>query len=163
MVGQLKGSCQLLESATSSLISHYLRPIVIKYIYSVKDIQPQQLQGFFVDWSNPLSPEMHLELLQNSDEIVLALEEEGNVVVGFITAITDKVVSAYIPLLEVLPLYQGKGIGSELVHRMLERLNRFYMIDLLCDSKLQPFYAKLGMQPVTGMCIRNREAISKVL
>jgi ribosomal protein S18 acetylase RimI-like enzyme len=136
---------------------------MISYIYSAENIQPEQIEGFCVNWQDPLSPKIHLKLLQNSDEIVLAMDDETGKVVGFVTAITDKVISAYIPLLEVLPPYQGKGIGSELMRLMIERLQRFYMVDLLCDSKLQSFYEKLGMQTVTGMCIRNREAIRKIV
>ena len=136
---------------------------MIKYIYSTENIQPQQIEGFCVDWQNPLSPEIHLKLLQNSDEIVLAIDNETAKVVGFITAITDKVISAYIPLIEVLPNYQNQGIGSELMRLMFERLQLFYMIDLLCDCKLQPFYTKLGMQTVMGMCIRNQEAIDRTI
>ena len=45
---------------------------------------------------------------------------------------------------------------------MLKRLQQFYMVDLLCDAKLQSFYKKLGMQKVTGMCIRNSDAIRKI-
>ena len=63
----------------------------------------------------------------------------------------------------VLPDYQSKGIGSELMRIMLDRLQEFYMIDLLCDAKLQSFYEKLGMQKVTGMCIRNYDAIRKII
>ncbi len=75
--------------------------------------------------------------------------------VGFINAISDGVLSAYIPLLEVLPAYQGQGIGTELARRMLDKLRDLYMIDLLCDADLQPFYARLGMRPYTAMLFRN--------
>jgi predicted N-acetyltransferase YhbS len=68
-------------------------------------------------------------------------------VVGFITAISDGVLSAYIPLLEVLKPYQGQGIGGRLVQRMLDQLNGYYMIDLLCDPELESFYARFGMVP----------------
>ncbi|MEM9907537.1 MAG: hypothetical protein AAF921_21205 [Cyanobacteria bacterium P01_D01_bin.44] len=34
--------------------------------------------------------------------------------VGFITAITDHVLSVYIPLLEVLPPYQGQGVCTQI-------------------------------------------------
>lgn len=129
---------------------------MINYIYSTADLKASQLQGFFVDWPHPPSAETHLKLLRNSDEVVLAVDIETLKIVGFITAITDRVLSAYIPLLEVLPPYQHRGIGSELVRRMLERLGEFYMIDLLCDPKLQPFYKAVGMQQSgTGMLIRN--------
>lgn len=55
----------------------------------------------------------------------------------------------------MLPAYQGQGIGSELVNRLLERLRNLYMIDLICDAEVQPFYARLGMQPAAGMVMRN--------
>ena len=63
--------------------------------------------------------------------------------------------SAYVPLLEVVPEYRGLGIGSELVRRMLERLEDFYMVDLLCDAELQRFYESLGMTPAAGMMVRR--------
>ena len=52
-------------------------------------------------------------------------------------------------------LQQGQGIGSELVRRLLERLKDVYMIDLLCDEAVQPFYARLGLRPASGMMQRN--------
>lgn len=85
---------------------------------------------------------------------MLARADDGTVV-GFITAVSDHLSCAYIPHLEVLPAYQGEGIGSELVRRMLTKLRELYMIDLLCDPPLQPFYERLGMRPVVGMAIRN--------
>ncbi|WP_218212220.1 GNAT family N-acetyltransferase, partial [Pseudomonas sp. 2822-15] len=78
----------------------------------------EMLQGFFVGWPNPPSSHTHLKLLEKSTHIVLAVDDENEQVVGFITAISDGVLSAYIPLLEVLTEYQGRGIGKELVRRM---------------------------------------------
>lgn len=86
---------------------------------------------------------------------ILAMDEVRGSVVGFITAISDGLLSAYIPLLEVLPEYQRQGIGRELVRRMLEKLKDFYMVDLICDPPLQSFYRALGMRPAVGMSIRN--------
>ncbi len=130
---------------------------MITYTNSLKGISPSHLQGFFVGWPNPPSPETHLRLLQSSYAIVLALEGETNHAVGFVTAISDGLLSAYIPFLEVLPSYQGQGIGQELVRRMLEKLNDLYMVDLLCDAELQGFYARFGMRPASGMMLRNYE------
>ncbi len=113
------------------------------------------LPGFFVDWPDPPSPETHLRILAGSDYVELAIDSATGQVVGFITAISDGVLSAYIPLLEVLPEYQGQGIGTELVRRLLDRLSHLYMIDLLCDPEVQPFYARLGMHQSTGMLLRN--------
>jgi ribosomal protein S18 acetylase RimI-like enzyme len=118
------------------------------------------LQGFFVGWPNPPSPARHLALLHGSSHVVLAIARppgaaDGGPVVGFITAISDGVLAAYIPLLEVLPAWQGQGIGAELVRRMQAQLQRFYMVDLLCDPEVQPFYERLGLHRATGMLLRN--------
>jgi ribosomal protein S18 acetylase RimI-like enzyme len=128
---------------------------MIDYIHSSEGITADQLHGFFVGWPNPPSPEVHLQLLQKSDEVVLALDTTSGNVIGFITAITDRVLTAYIPLLEVIPAYQHQQIGRTLMQKMLERLRAYYMVDLLCDTDLQPFYERFGMQRATGMYFRN--------
>ena len=130
---------------------------MIFYTDSLARISADNLGGFFVGWPNPPSPEIHLKLLENSERVVLALDEETGKVVGFITAISDGVLSAYIPLLEVLPAYRGRGIGQELVRRMLSKLKGFYMVDLICDPEAQPLYERLGMKKASGMMLRNHE------
>jgi len=128
---------------------------MILYRDNEVDIAAEQLAGFFVDWPDPPSPETHLRILEASTFIEIAVDEDLDRVVGFVTAISDGILSAYIPLLEVLPSHQGQGIGSELMSRMLDRLSHLYMIDLLCDPDVQSFYERLGMQKSQGMLIRN--------
>lgn len=132
----------------------------MRYTTSLEGIIPDMLEGFFVDWPNPPSPATHLQLLQQSYKVVLAVDDSANQVVGFITAVSDGVLSAYLPLLEVLPAYQQQGIGGELVRTMLEELQDLYMIDLMCDQPLQAYYEKLGMFPASGMIVRNYNAQS---
>ena len=128
---------------------------MITYTSSLTDVTSEHLQGgFFAGWPNPPSPAAHYQILANSAEIVLARIADGTVV-GFVTAISDGISCAYIPHLEVLREYQGQGIGSELIRRMLAKLRHLYMIDLVCDPDLQPFYERLGMRPVVGMVVRN--------
>lgn len=125
------------------------------YKTTLENITHEMLEGFFVDWPNPPSSETHLKLLTNSSKIVIALDPSINKVVGFITAISDGIISAYIPLLEVLPEYKNKGIGKELVQKMLQELDDIYMIDLCCDADLIPYYKKFGMMTATAMLKRN--------
>ena len=129
--------------------------MMISYTDSMEGVTSDKLLGFFVSWPNPPLPETHLKLLANSHKVVLAIDDKTGNVVGFITAISDGVLSAYIPLLEVLPAYQGQGIGQELVRRMLDKLSGMYMVDLICDKELQSFYARFGMKPTNGMSIRK--------
>lgn len=128
---------------------------MIRYVNSLDNINEENLQGFFVGWPNPPSTKKHMDLLRNSDYFWLAIEDSTGDVIGFITAISDKVLSAYIPFLEVLPNYQHRGIGSQLAKLMLDTLKDLYMIDLLCDEELMPFYKSLGMFKSQGMIIRN--------
>jgi GNAT superfamily N-acetyltransferase len=132
---------------------------VIVYETGVDGLRAADLEGFFVGWPSPPSPERHLELLRGSKHVVLARDEESSRVVGFVNVVGDGVLSAFIPLLEVLPAYQGQGIGTELVRRALDLARNRYMVDLLCDEGLVPFYERFGMQRVAGMALRNRDAL----
>ena len=102
-----------------------------------------------------LTPEKHLAVLENSHHIVLALDEEAGRVIGFVTALTDGLQAAFIPLLEVLPGYQGRGIGTKLMKKMLAKFAHLPAVDLTCNPDVQPFYARLGMTPSVGMIVRN--------
>ena len=102
---------------------------MISYIDTSEGIDAEQLQGFFVGWPNPPAPETHLRILAGSYAVLLACDDATGAAVGFITAISDGVSCAYIPHLEVLPAYQGRGIGSELARRILDRLRHLNMID----------------------------------
>jgi ribosomal protein S18 acetylase RimI-like enzyme len=107
----------------------------------------------------PPSSAKHLRLLHGSDFVVLAREAETGRLVGYVTAVGDGVLSAFIPLLEVLPDYKGRGIGSELVRRMLALLEGTYMVDLCCDEDLVAFYERFEMSRWVGMGLRNRDAL----
>jgi len=128
---------------------------VIRYLDSVDGLTPGQLSGFFVGWPNPPTAETHLEILKRSAHVLLAVNAETDRVVGFINAISDTVLSAYLPLLEVLPEYQGQGIGSELVRRMLAKLESLYMVDLVCDEDLASFYERFGLKSARAMAKRD--------
>lgn len=127
----------------------------ITYLTSSEGITEDQLAGFFRRWPNPPSPATHLRLLRSSYCVQLAFDSDTNRVVGFITAISDGVLSAYIPLLEVLPEYKIRGVGGELLRRMLARLGEFYMVDLVCDERHRDGYIQYGMRPALAMMIRR--------
>ncbi|MCP4568498.1 MAG: GNAT family N-acetyltransferase [FCB group bacterium] len=127
----------------------------MRYIDSLEGVSVPMLAGFFVGWPKPPVAETHLKILRQSDYFLLAVDDESSKVVGFINAISDRIMSAYIPLLEVLPEYKNQGIGSELARRMIDHYRELYMIDLTCNKETQPFYERLGMQKMTMMMIRN--------
>ena len=127
--------------------------ISITYTHKIDTLSPPQLRGFFADWPEHPDPDTHLEILRSSYAVWLAIDQER--CVGFINALSDSVFYAYIPLLEVLPEYQGQGIGTELVRRMLETLESMYAVDIVCDESVAPFYNAKGFSRCVGMAKRN--------
>jgi GNAT superfamily N-acetyltransferase len=134
-----------------------MSPII--YLTSTEGIGPQHLQGFFDGWPHPPSPDRHLQILNGSSHVILAWDEEQARVIGFINALSDGGMMAFIPLLEVLQDHRNQGIGSELVRRMLERLQGHYSIDLMCDEHLSAFYQRFQMFQGFGMMLRNRSSL----
>jgi ribosomal protein S18 acetylase RimI-like enzyme len=113
------------------------------------------LQRFLQDWRKLRTPEEHLQILKNSDFVLLTLNSETHKVVRFINALSDGMQAAFILLLEVRPEYRHQGIGSMLVKQMLERLQDIPAIDLTCNPELQNFYKKCGMSPSVGVIVRK--------
>jgi ribosomal protein S18 acetylase RimI-like enzyme len=129
------------------------------YVDSAAGIRSDQLTGgFFVGWPSPPTVERHLDILRGSDAVVIAIGDGA--VVGYATAISDGVLSAFIPLLEVLPAYQHQGIATELMRRLLAQLDHLYMVDVCCDADLEPFYRRLGFNNLDrGMGLRRPEKL----
>lgn len=112
------------------------------------------LVDFFVGWPSPPAIDDRLGILTSADEVVVCRTPDG-VVIGFATAITDYRFAAYIPLVEVLPEHQRRGIGSQMVQTLLERLRSCYMIDLVCDDDVVSFYERLGGIRINAVAWRN--------
>jgi ribosomal protein S18 acetylase RimI-like enzyme len=132
---------------------------MIRYTDSLHGLEPSHVDGIFDGWGWPNPPDSRtlLRVLEGSYRFWLAVDSESNQVLGFINAVSDGVLSAYIPLLKVRDTHQRRGIGRELADRMLASLDHLYMIDLICEPDVQPFYEKAGMMPVHGMALRHYE------
>ena len=121
----------------------------LEYRTTARGLTPDQLEGGFFDgWPDPPSPETMLRILDASDHVVIAVRDEK--VIGFVTAITDGVLAAFITLLEVLPEHHGKGIGHSLINQMMSQIGDIYMVDLVCDANLSRFYPELGFATATS-------------
>jgi GNAT superfamily N-acetyltransferase len=121
----------------------------------------QLVGGFFEGWPFPPSPELHLAHLRSAEVAVLAVNAETEHGRRIRDAIGGGALTCFTPLLEVLPEYRGRGIGQELVRRLLARIGDRYSIDLVCDPGLVPFYECLGGVPGTAMMWRNRDAVAR--
>lgn len=129
---------------------------MIFYDTDMAAVDNEALTGFFEGW--PAAPDAAglLRVLRNSSLGVVARDDDR--VVGFINALSDGELAVYIPLLEVRRSHRGRGIGTELVRRVLEHFDRAYMIDAVCDPEVAPFYERLGLIQLAGMAHRNRRS-----
>ena len=55
--------------------------------------------------------------------------------------------------------YQGQGIGSELMRRILDGSGRFYSVDLVCDAPLVSYYERFGMRSASSALLRHPAAL----
>lgn len=71
---------------------------------------------------------------------------DGDKLIGYIDCVSNGVTDAYIQDLMVDPLYQGKGIGSELMNKMIDFLKEqhIYIISVIFDESLKSFYERFG-------------------
>lgn len=137
---------------------------MIHYGDDLTGVTPNHLDGFFVGWPKPPRLERRLEILSAATHVGVAwtsdpAADDAAELVGFVTAISDGTFAAYVPLLEVRPQFQGKGIGRTLVERLFARLANCYMVDLVCDPALESYYSTLGMTARKGMAMRHPDRL----
>ena len=132
---------------------------MIYYTDNLASVREDMLHGFFVGWPRRPSAGQHLAVLRGSYRSVVAIDDADDRVVGFVNMLSDGVLTAFIPWLEVLPGYQGQGIGGELMRRILDGTDRFYSVDLVCDAPLVPYYERFGMRGACSSLLRHPAAL----
>jgi GNAT superfamily N-acetyltransferase len=96
------------------------------------------------DWSSADKPELLFKALRGSHSLVSAWD--GAKLVGLGNAISDGCLVVYYPHLLVLPEYQRRGIGRELMRRLTARYRGFHQQVLLGDGRALEFYRKCGFE-----------------
>ena len=115
---------------------------MIEYkVYSASDETIEIADGFFEGWPDAPDKNIHRQLLKSSFKAIVAIDRDINKIIGFITIISDGIISAYIPLLEVIPEYRKKGIGSKLFN--------------LAKDECKSLYKNFNMEKGTSMFLRN--------
>ncbi len=127
----------------------------IIYSSDKNDVKDLIIENFFAGWPNKPSEEILRKSIENAAYATLAIDKENNRLAGYITALSDDVLSAYIPFSEVDKHYQKQGIGIRLVEEMLKQFDHLYMIDLVCDKEIAGFYSKAGFKSWHAMIKRN--------
>ena len=80
----------------------------------------------------------------------------GTRMVGFARALSDGVTNAYVSTVVVDAEHRGRGIGSEMVRRLMATGGDGIRWVLHARREAKPFYARLGFEPAPDMLWRDR-------
>jgi ribosomal protein S18 acetylase RimI-like enzyme len=123
------------------------------------DIDLDQLATLFdaVGWQRRTANRARLARLVSGSLWVVSAWD-GDQLVGFARAISDGAFNAYISTVAVLPAYQKRGIGRELVRRLIENRDGIQFV-LHANDRAYPFYLHIGLdfQPFDNVLMRPRE------
>jgi ribosomal protein S18 acetylase RimI-like enzyme len=123
------------------------------------DIDRDQLTVLFnsVGWERRTADRERLaQLVRGSLYVVSAWEDDR--LVGFARAISDGASNAYISTVAVLPEYQRRGIGRELIQRLIADRDGIQFV-LHANERAYPFYLHLdvGFEPFDNVLVRRRK------
>lgn len=123
------------------------------------NVDLDQLAALFdaVGWQKRTTNRTRLsQLVSGSLWVVSAWDGDG--LVGFARAISDGAFNAYISTVAVLPAYQKRGIGRELVQRLMEDRDGIQFV-LHANERAYPFYLHIGLdfQPFDNVLMRPRK------
>lgn len=96
------------------------------------------------EWSSAQKQELLHKALLASHSLFTAWD--GKTLVGLGNAISDGYLVVYYPHLLVLPEYQGRGVGTELMRRLMARYAGFHQHMLVADGRALDFYRKFGFE-----------------
>lgn len=123
------------------------------------DVDLDQLTVLFnsVGWERRTTDRERLaQLVRGSLYVVSAWDDDR--LVGFARAISDGASNAYISTVAVLPEYQKRGIGRELIRRLLDGRDHLQFV-LHANERAYPFYLHLdlGFEPFDNVLARRRK------
>ena len=95
-----------------------------------------------VGWSSADKPDALHKGLLASHSLLTAWDDAA--LVGLGNAISDGHLVVYFPHMIVHPDYQGRGIGTQLMTRLLARYRGFHQQALIADGRAIAFYKRLG-------------------
>jgi GNAT superfamily N-acetyltransferase len=122
----------------------------LQYTMSIDHITEENLTALFkaVEWESAKFPEQLVEAIKGSHTVITAWD--GNRLVGLANALSDGALTAYFHYVLVDPTYHGKGIGKEMMQRMLKKYSGFQTKVLISYPNVVDFYEKLGFTKEDG-------------
>ena len=119
-----------------------------------KNFSEKNLQELFqsVNWLSANYPDRLKRALDHCETVLTAWDQDR--LVGLVNAIDDGELTAYVHYLCVNPLYQGQGIGKELLHRIKEKYKTYLYIILIAENEsLIAYYKQNGFACLNGRSV----------
>ena len=96
------------------------------------------------NWSSAEKPELLNLALRHCHSLITAWAEDR--IVGLGNAISDGHLVVYYPHLLVHPDFRRRGIGSEIMRRLIARYRGFHQHMITADCRALEFYRKCGFE-----------------
>ena len=118
-----------------------------------KTFTAEELGGLFssVGWESAKYPD-RLARAMKGFATVFSAREEGRLA-GLLAAMDDGEMTAYIHYLLVLPAFQGRGIGRQLLRMALGRYRGYTRVVLHAEGKASTFYSANGFFKLVAVCM----------
>ncbi|RCW77249.1 GNAT family N-acetyltransferase [Saliterribacillus persicus] len=124
--------------------------MTIFYRQDTENITEENLKELFlsVEWESAQFPEKLLQAIKGSDEVIAAWD--GDELIGLINALSDGALTVYFHYVLTHPSYQGKGIGKEMMDKMLDLYQGYQTKMLVAYPNVVEFYGKIGFKTEEG-------------
>lgn len=128
---------------------------VIKY-YTDKKVNYERLISLFNEagWNDKTEDMDRLRAMVDNSQIVVTAWDDDEMI-GFGRCTTDFVFNGQINNVVVDSKYRGKGIGKELITRILD--NSKMVTYMLRGQESEGFYKKLGFEDAIGLVYRRKK------
>jgi GNAT superfamily N-acetyltransferase len=109
-----------------------------------------------VGWTRPASEEALAEVLKAGPAVGAW---DGDKLVGFVRALSDGYLVAYVEDVMVHEEYQRSGVGKKLMTRLLEEIGGVAKVNLFCEGPVVKFYEGSGFD-LTSYVLMQRTGAS---
>jgi len=122
-----------------------------------RPIPPREVRGLYehVGWSRPASDHDLDEVLEAGPAVGAW---DGERLVGFVRALSDGHLAAYVEDVMVHAGYRGSGVGEKVLARLLEEVGSVANVSLFCEPPVAPFYEKGGFRRTSYALMQRGKA-----